>query len=64
MKINEKIYTPRFCTVKINAIFDNKQDAYANGYKEPTHYHKDGFTILGKSIDMYHMLFAAVAEQI
>lgn len=62
MKIGERIYTPRFCTVVIEKVFDNKEEAYADGYKEPTHYHKDGYTVLGKSIDMYHMVFAGVKE--
>lgn len=48
MKVNDKIYTPRFCTVTIEKIFENRNEAFTEGYREPTHYHKDGYTILGK----------------
>ena len=62
MNINDKVYTPRFCTVTIEKVFDSKREAATEGYTEPTHYHKDGYTILGKSLDMYHMVFAGVKE--
>lgn len=62
MKAGEKIYTPRFCTVNIEKAFESKTNAYAEGYTEPTHYHSNGYTILCKSLDMYHMEFAGVKE--
>lgn len=62
MKAGEKIYTPRFCTVNIEKVFESKTNAYEEGYTEPTHYHSNGYTILGKSLDMYHMEFAGVKE--
>lgn len=62
MKVDERIYTPRFCTVIIEEVFESKEEARKAGYVEPTYYHKDGYTILGKSLDMYHMLFAGVKE--
>ena len=63
MKKGDTVYTPRFCTVKIKEIFDNRTEAYEAGYTEPTHYHEDGFGILGRSLDIYHMEFAAVKER-
>ena len=63
MKKGDYVKTPRFCTVKIEAVFDNRQEAAAAGYTEPTHYtHKnnDGYDVVGRQLDMYHMEFAAV----
>ena len=54
MKIGDSVYTPRFCTVRINAIFATEAEARAAGYCEPTYY-KGDHIILGKSLDMYHM---------
>lgn len=62
MKQNEMIYTPRFCAVKIEKVFESRTEAVAEGYKEPTHYHKDGYTILGKSTGANYMKFAGVKE--
>ena len=61
MKIGDYVYTPRFCTVKINAIFASEAEAHRCGYREPTHY-KGEYIILGKALDMYHMEFAAVPK--
>ena len=62
MKTGEKFYTPRFGMVNIEKVFENMTAAYEEGYKEPTHYHSNGYTILGKSLDMYHMEFAAIKK--
>ena len=59
MKIGDSVYTPRFCTVRINAIFENEAEARAAGFCEPTYYEGD-HVILGKVLDMYSMEFAAV----
>lgn len=61
MKIGDAVYTPRFCTVRINAVFATEAEARAAGFCEPTYY-KGDHIILGKSLDMYHMEFAAVPE--
>ena len=58
MKIGDSVYTPRFCTVRINAIFENEAEARAAGFCEPTYYEGD-HVILGKVLDMYSMEFAA-----
>ena len=61
MKIGESIYTPRFCTVQITAIFAEEAEARRCGYTEPTYY-KGEYIILGRSLDQYCMAFAAVPK--
>ena len=61
MKIGDSVYTPRFCTVRINAIFENEAEARAAGFCEPTYYEGD-HVILGKVLDMYSREFAAVPK--
>ena len=63
MKIGDSVYTPRFCTVRIKAIFENEAEARDAGFCEPTYY-KGDHIILGKSLDMYHMEFAAVSRSV
>lgn len=62
MKTGDRVNTPRFCTVTIKAVFENRKAAAAAGYTEPTHYHENGYSIAGRSLDMYHMEFAAYKE--
>lgn len=62
MKTGDRVYTPRFCTVTIEKVFESAEKARREGYTEPTHYHKDGFTVLEWSYEMNHMKFAAVKE--
>lgn len=60
MNIGDRIYTPRFCTVRIKEIFESREAARENGYKEPTYYDDNTeWGVVGKSLDMYHMVFAA-----
>ena len=59
MKIGDSVYTPRFCTVRIAAVFENEMEARAAGFCEPTYYEGD-HVILGKVLDMYSMEFAAI----
>lgn len=61
MKVGDYVFTPRFCTVRISAMFGSEAEAYAAGYREPTHYEGE-YAILGKSLDMYSMEFAAVPK--
>lgn len=58
MKKGDRVYTPRFCNVTIKEVFESESEARENGYTEPTYY-KGDYVVLGKSIDMYHMVFAA-----
>ena len=61
MKVGDRIYTPRFCTVQIKEVFETEEEAIKNGYKEPTYY-KGNFDVLGKSIGIKRMVFAAVKK--
>lgn len=61
MKVGDHIYTPRFCTVRINEVFESENEAIENGYTEPTHYRGE-YKILGKSIGMNRMVFAAAKK--
>lgn len=62
MKPGDRVYTPRFCTVRIEEVFETAKEARAAGYTEPTYY-EGAFDVRGKSVDMYHMVFAAVKEK-
>lgn len=59
MKAGDYINTPRFCRVRIEKVFDSRKQAESAGYKEQTYYNDPNYGILGKSIDLYHMTFAA-----
>lgn len=63
MKIGDFVYTPRFCTVQISAVFATEAETHAAGFCEPTYY-KGDHIILGKSLDVYHMEFAAVPRTV
>lgn len=63
MKKGDWVNTPRFCMVQLEEVFQSKEDAIKAGYTEPTYAEYDGFGILGKSIDLYHMRFAAYRER-
>ena len=63
MKKGEYVVTPRFMTVMIEEVFQNREEAWLNGYREPTHYYDGEYGIAGKSKDMYHMTFAAYKEE-
>lgn len=64
IKVGDWIETPRFSGVRIEAVFDSKEEAYAKRFTEPTHYKdSEGYEILGKALDVYHMEFAAVRPQ-
>lgn len=59
MKKGDCIYTPRFCTVIIEEVFESEDKARENGYVEQTYYNGE-YKVLGKSIGMNRMVFAAV----
>jgi hypothetical protein len=61
MKAGDYISTPRFCTVKIEEVFNSKKAAMASGYTEPTHYEGE-YDILGKSTGINRMIFAAAQK--
>lgn len=47
MKIGDYVSTPRFCTVKINAIFADENEARKCGYTEPTYYSGNDYSMAG-----------------
>lgn len=59
MKKGDYVKTPRFLTVKIEKVFRCEANARKAGFTEPTHYRDDKYGILGKSLDLYCMEFAA-----
>ena len=59
MKAGDQIRTPRFCTVEIEKVFESKEEAFKNGFSDPTNDEDCEWDVLGTSIDMYHMKFAA-----
>ncbi len=59
MEVNDRIRTPRFSTVRISEVFETRQEAWDAGYTEPTGYKDGHYEVLGKSLDMYRMRFAA-----
>ena len=63
MKKGARVETPRFCTVKIEEVFETQTEAMAAGFTEPTFYENPEYGILGKSLDLYHMEFAAFRKK-
>lgn len=63
MKKGDYIYTPRFCTVEITEVFEDKSAARDNGFTEPTHYDNNPeYDVLGKHTGTNRMTFAAVRK--
>ena len=60
MKKGTKVYTQRFCTVTIDKVFENADEARKAGFVETTYTTVDNYAIKGRSIDCYHTEFAAV----
>ncbi len=59
IKKGDWVVTPRFLKVRIEKVFQREETARKYGFTEPTHYRDDEYGILGKSLDLYHMIFAA-----
>ena len=60
----DRIKTPRFSSVTIEEVFESEKEAKAAGYTETTHYWDNpDYGINGKSLDMYHMIFAAFKKK-
>ena len=59
IKKGSRVNTPRFCTVIIDEVYETEAEARTAGYKEPTYYEDPEYGILGKSLDVYQMDFAA-----
>lgn len=63
IKVGDRVMTPRFCTVRIKEVYEAEAGARKAGYTEPTYYENAQYGILGKSLDLYHMEFAAYKKQ-
>lgn len=59
IKKGDYVLTPRFCTVKIDKVFQSRENAAKAGYTEPSHYQDYDFGVVGKSIGINRMTFAA-----
>lgn len=59
VEVGKWVQTPRFCGVRISEVFSSEADARAAGFVEPTYYQDAEYGVLGKSLDIYHMEFAA-----
>ena len=62
LKKGDSLYSPRFCTIWLDEVFDSVEELRAAGFNEPTYFNNKRWEIRGKSIDMYHMLFAAAPK--
>jgi hypothetical protein len=62
MKKGDWVNTPRFLKVKIEEVFENRKEAWEQGYHEPTHYESLEFDIFGKHTAINYMIFAAVRK--
>lgn len=64
MKKGDYVKTNRFGTVKLEEVFDDEFKARMAGYTETTHYWDDpDYGVYGKSLDMYHMVFAGFKKE-
>ena len=63
MKKGDYIYTPRFCNVRVEEVFGSRDEAKENGYTELTHYNGE-YDVLGKSLGINKMVFAAVRKEV
>lgn len=59
---NDWVYTPRFCTVQIKEVFETEAELRKAGYKDPTYFESLNYVVYGKSLDMFHMEFAAARK--
>jgi len=62
MKKGDYVYTPRFCTVKIQKVFRSRSLMSKQGFHEPTHYQNSNYEIYGKSTGINLMIFAAIKK--
>lgn len=58
VKVGDRFYTPRFCTVTIEKVFASEEEARMHGYRESACYNGD-CVILGKPEEANRMIFAA-----
>lgn len=62
LKAGDRVYTPRFCTVKIKEVFAGRKEAVSAGYYESTGYEVNGIVVVGKVTGVNRMEFAAYSK--
>ena len=60
IKLGDKVETPRFLTVRIQAFFLSVEVANENGFTEPSHFRDEDYVIWGKPMGNNRMIFAAI----
>ena len=64
MKKGDYVNTRRFGKVKLEEVYSSESEARMAGYTETTHYWDDPeYGVYGKSLDMYHMIFAGFRKE-
>lgn len=63
LKKGDIVYSPRFCHLELYEVFENRAAAQKAGYSEPTGYSDSEYGILGKSIGLNKMIFAAYRKE-
>lgn len=58
--VGDYVETPRFCKVRIAAVYTDNNEALENGYTEPTDYRNEEYHIRGKHTGINTMIFAAI----
>ena len=61
--VGDYVRTPRFLTVRIDEVFSSEKELRKAGYSEPTHYDSNTFFVLGKSVGLNQMVFAAARKE-
>ena len=62
LEAGDRVYTPRFCNVTLEAVYGTEEELCAAGYTESTHYQNDRYVIRGKSTGFNRMVFAAAVR--
>ena len=63
IKVGDTIITSRFGAVVIRKVFDSLEEMTAEGYTNDSHYLDNDRAVFGKSLDTYHMVFAAAPRK-
>lgn len=63
LKKGDIVYSPRFCHLEIQKVFQSEAAARKAGFNEQTDYKDRDYGILGKSIGMNRMIFAAYRKE-
>ena len=59
----DHLYSPRFCDIAMEEVYSSTEELSRAGYNECTYIKSDNWDVRGKSLDQYHMLFAAAPKK-